>query len=370
MKQLFSNIQKRASRLLLLTVLAGAIASCDSILDFEEGDCSIKYRVKFRYDYNMYGDGKGLDAFSQEVKSITLDFFDDEGNFVDQRTQEGAPLADGTYAMDVNLDPTKYHLVTWAGLDNESFAIPLMVPNSSKLEDLVVLTQRDAVTRNDEGKYIVDKDLSPLWHGEAIDGESKLATTKAAGSKREKITTIGLVKNTNNIRIVIAQVNQNPNTRIPASRAISDDKFTYAIYDTNGKMNYDNTLIDDNLLTYKPFITETSEIKTRAMSADQNTEEEYPAAVAEFSTARLLETQKPILNIVNKETGNSLLPNESLIGYISLLKQQNQIQMPLQEYLDRENNFGMIFFVDENLTLIKTVIQINDWIVNINDFEL
>ena len=46
MKRILTTIQKEANKILLLTVLAGAMASCDSILDFEEGDCSIEYRVK------------------------------------------------------------------------------------------------------------------------------------------------------------------------------------------------------------------------------------------------------------------------------------------------------------------------------------
>lgn len=53
MKRILTTIQKEANKILLLTVLAGAMASCDSILDFEEGDCSIEYRVKFVYDKNM-----------------------------------------------------------------------------------------------------------------------------------------------------------------------------------------------------------------------------------------------------------------------------------------------------------------------------
>ena len=44
--------------------------------------------------------------------------------------------------------------------------------------------------------------------------------------------------------------------------------------------------------------------------------------------------------------------------------------MDLQEYLDREDRYSMIFFVDENLTLIRSVIQINGWIIQLNDFEL
>lgn len=89
MKRIFTHIQKSAKSILLLTVLAGAMASCDSILDFEEGDCSIEYRVKFRYDYNM----EKVDAFAQEVKTVTLYAFDKDGNFVYQKTEQGERLA-------------------------------------------------------------------------------------------------------------------------------------------------------------------------------------------------------------------------------------------------------------------------------------
>ena len=357
MKRIFTTIQKEAKKILLLTVLAGAMASCDSILDFEEGDCSIEYRIKFKYDYNI----DKVDAFAQEVERVAVYAFDDNGNFVYQKTEEGERLADGSYSMSVDMEPGDYHLVTWAGLDNGSFAIPLMTADS-KIEDLTVLLRnREVQTRADgeEGKYVVKEKLSDLWHGEV----TRQSFTR---SGRQSIVTVPLVKNTNTIRVVIAQVNTNPDK--PVTRAIDKDRFSYALYDNNGKMNYDNTLMEDNLLTYTPYITENSEIKTRALTGN-DTEAEYPAAVAEISVARLLETQKPQLKIVDQETGKDLLGNGSLIGYLSLLKPE-QLKMPLQEYLDREDNYGMIFFVDENLTLIKSVIQINDWIVQINDFEL
>ena len=73
---------------------------------------------------------------------------------------------------------------------------------------------------------------------------------------------------------------------------------------------------------------------------------------------------------MDTETGEELLPSNKLIGYLALLKEQGFIDMPLSEYLDREDSFGMIFFVDGNLRMIKTVIQINDWIVQINNFDL
>ena len=68
MKRILTTIQKRVNKILLLAVLAGAMASCDSVLDYNEGDCSIKYLVKFKYDYNM----EKVDAFAQEVRTVTL----------------------------------------------------------------------------------------------------------------------------------------------------------------------------------------------------------------------------------------------------------------------------------------------------------
>ena len=40
------------------------------------------------------------------------------------------------------------------------------------------------------------------------------------------------------------------------------------------------------------------------------------------------------------------------------------------EQVDREDRYSMIFFVDENMALIKSVIQINGWVIQLNDFEL
>lgn len=356
MKRIFTHIQKSAKGILLLTVLAGAMASCDSILDFEEGDCSIEYRVKFKYDYNM----EKVDAFAQEVKTVTLYAFDKDGNFVYQKTEQGERLATGEYTMQVDIEPGDYELITWAGLDDQSFAVPLLTEGVSKREDLTVLTRRNIDSRatGEEGAYIVKRNLPSLFHGRV----EKQAFTR---SIQKMVTTIDLVKNTNNIRVVIAQVNRTPGQ--PVTRAINKERFSYAIYDDNGHMNYDNSLLEDNMLTYLPFVTEDSSIKTRAFG-DENAE--YPAAIAEISVARLLETQTPQLEIIDQETGKQLLPSNSLIGFLGLLKEQDFIDMPLQEYLDRENRFGIVFFVDENLTMINTVIQINDWIVQINDIEL
>ena len=80
--------------------------------------------------------------------------------------------------------------------------------------------------------------------------------------------------------------------------------------------------------------------------------------------------KKPELNITNTETGEQLIKNLDMIKYLNMLKQEHYKDMELQEYLDREDRYSMIFFVDENMALIKSVIQINGWVIQLNDFEL
>ena len=77
MKRTLTTIQKKASKVLLLAILAGAITSCDSVLNYNE-DCDIEYCVKFKYDYNM----EEVDVFAEQVRTVSLYAFDENNNLV------------------------------------------------------------------------------------------------------------------------------------------------------------------------------------------------------------------------------------------------------------------------------------------------
>ena len=67
MKRILTAILEKANKSLLLILLAGTISSCDSVLDYDDGDCSTEYCVKFKYDYNM----EEVDVFAQQAVSYT-----------------------------------------------------------------------------------------------------------------------------------------------------------------------------------------------------------------------------------------------------------------------------------------------------------
>ena len=99
MKTVKTFARQLSFSLMMAMTLGSAIVSCGSILDEEDVDCSVEYRVKFKYDYNM----KYADAFSREVGTVTLYAFDDNGKLVYQKTEEGDVLGEDGYTMKVDL---------------------------------------------------------------------------------------------------------------------------------------------------------------------------------------------------------------------------------------------------------------------------
>lgn len=346
MKRISTILKKEASKLLLLTVLAGAMASCDSVLDHEEGDCTVEYRVRFKYDYNM----KYANAFANEVKTVTLYAFDNNGQFVYQKTEEGNILKADDYSMKVDVEPGDYHLIAWAGLDDQSFAVPLLTPGVSDIDELTVKANRISQTRaNGENENFVTKQLSSLWHGESVRSFTR--------SGKQDIITIDLVKNTNTLRIVLNQME---------GTEINIDKFDFSVYDDNGLMNYDNRLLKDDLLTYKPY-SKNSGTTTRATENGEDTP--ISVAVAQISVARLIAEKKPMLRITNKVTEEVVI-QLPLIEYLKLLRMDQYTSMSDQEYLDRQDEYSLTFFLDKDMSWLKTTIIINGWTIRLNDSDL
>ena len=327
---------------------AFATTSCDSILGEEDADCSLEYRVKFKYDYNM----KYADAFSHEVKSVTLFAFDDNGKFIYQRTEQGDMLAADGYSMPVEVEPGDYHLVSWAGLEGEeSFSIPVLSQGTSTIDDLTCKMHR-INGRAADGSAIINEDLKPLWHGEVT---RHSFTSRAA---EQQVITIPLVKNTNNIRIVLQHL---------SSEAVNSDKFEFNITDENGLMNYDNHLLEDETLTYYAWHKSDGVADMDPKSGSRATTA-VGVALAELTVGRLVVENRPVLTVTNKETGKEVI-RIPLIDYLVLVKGNYNKEMSDQEYLDRQDEYNMTFFLDENDNWASSTIYINSWRVVMQDVD-
>lgn len=157
-----SYIGKMKMRTLILVTVGLSMTSCNAILDEEDVDCSVEFRVKFKYDMNM----KFADAFANEVKSVVLYAFDKDGKFVYQRAEEGDILSEDGYDMPVEVQPGDYDLVAWAkGKGDETFSIPILAQGESTIEELNCKMDR-IYSRAADGSAEVRSDLRPLFHGQ------------------------------------------------------------------------------------------------------------------------------------------------------------------------------------------------------------
>ena len=326
----------------MLLLASSTFASCN-ILDEEEADCAVY--VSFKYDYNM----KFADAFAHSVKSVTLYAFGQDGKLAFQKTEEGSILAQEDYAMRLDQisrsEVDEYDFITWAGLaDNESFTVPLLQTGVSTKEDLYCRLERKHGSRAEEGTAIVDQDLEALFHGQ-VNGSS-LSRAAATNGNVE----ISLTKNTNNIRIVLQHVSGEP---------VNVDNFEFTITDENGLMNYDNSLLTDEVLTYYAW-DKYGGYAGLGETEKQEGVTEINVAIAELTVARLMADERPILRITNKLNGENVL-TIPLVDYVLLVKGNYNREMSDQEYLDRQDEYNMTFFLDNGNRWMNAYIHINSW---------
>ena len=323
---------------LMLATLFFALStsSCMEGFIYEgEGDCNTYYNIKFKYDYNM----KFADAFASEVNSMSLYVFDQSNTLVESVVVDDVEkLQAADFYIPLELNSGKYELVAWAGLMNEeSFDLLANVEKGkTKREELQV-----ALKATDDKR--VKEDLQPLYHGAMT-----LDYTSEPGTYTE---TLSLVKNTNVVRVVLQQM----------SADLDSDKLRYEITADNGLLDWNNEVVANGTLTYEPWSVASGVAEVANTRAD-----EVSVAVAEFTISRIIEGNSPILTVYNIEEDKPVL-SIPVADYALLVKGNYNREMSNQEYLDRQDEYNMTFFLDKDGNWLSTSIIINSWRVVFND---
>lgn len=327
--------------------------SCDSFVYEEEGDCTVLYRLKFRYDMNL----KFADAFANEVKSVRLFAFDPEGKLIWEGADEGPELAAGNYVMTLPLSPGKYRLVAWCGLGGEeSFSLPA-ASATCRMEDLHCRLGGSAGTKS--SPTVSDTDLQPLFHG-MIDVE-----LPADDDGGEYLYEMPLTKDTNVFRVVLQHL---------SGEDIDENDFDFTIEDDNAWLAYDNDLFRDEPVVYRPWIKYPGEAGVETFG---NGITNVKVAVAELTTSRLFvrdwtKYRKPMLTIrvARGEDEGKLVASVPIIDYALMVMGRHHDRMDRQEYLDRADEYNMTFFLDKDHNWVSAQIQVLSWSVVVNRTDL
>lgn len=324
--------------------------SCNNFIYDDEGDCSVHYRLKLRYDMNLVF----ADAIHR-VTSVKLYAFDAEDRLVWQTTEQGEALASCNHTLTLPLSPGKYRLVAWCGLGNgESFSLPAAAP-SCTAADLHCRMNCVAEAADDGQPAVSDQDLQPMFHG-MIEVE-----LPAAGDDKADYTyEMPLTKDTKVFRVVLQHL---------SGEDITPEDFRFSIEDVNGWLDYDNTLRGETPVQYQPWALYSAE----AGVGSRNTITTVKAVVAELTLNRLFAGDQaiyrcPMLTIRNCE--GDLVASLPVIDYALLVKGEHYRHMDDQEYLDRMDEFNMTLFLDEDKRWISTVIEVLSWRVVVNNTSL
>ncbi len=333
--RIISGFLRGACLSALATISLATLPSCEKI--YEDLDpCPQGLRIRFVYDYNM----EFANAFMSQVDCLSVYFFDEEGRWIASR-KDATPsqLSDENWRMTIDLAPGKYTILAYGGMNcpESSFSFT-GDPETSLLTNVGVHLNPGCLTSP------VGTQLHPLFYGR-IDTE----VDKDALDYCD--VTVDMMKDTNNLRVLLQQTTGEP---------IDNSDFEYIITDNNTLFNWENNLLPAPSVTYWPW--------TRGNAVPGDLPDGSPASVAwaELSFPRLVTGFSPRLVITHLETGRKTI-DIPLNNYLLLLKSMQYQSMTSQEFLDRESRWSMLFFLDANLRWISTTIVINDWVVRIND---
>ncbi len=352
-------ITGRALRVLMTAMLMlplVAFVSCDSMIYDYEGDCSVTYRLKFRYDRNL----KWADAFANEVSSVHLYAFDQSGMLVWQREEQIDPAHAENYSMLLDLPAGDYKLRAWCGLRNdesehgESFSVPQVREGESRMEEIQCSLNRKRDKA--EGAYS-DERLYRLFHGTL---DVSLPVNDDGG---EYEYTMPLTKNTNHVRVILQHL---------SGEDVNKADFTFRIDDENGLMAHDNELMTDESINYRPW--DIQSVDAGIGKDDSRAISTVKGLVADFTVGRLIEThnEKMMLTINTRDGKN--VARIPVIDYALMGKEYYETEysypMDEREFLDRMDECVMTLFLDENHRWVSSVIQILSWRIVVSNVDI
>ena len=345
-----------------MTVISSLLAmltlsACDKSFIFDyEGNCSVVYKVDFKYDLNL----KWANAFTNEVGSVRLYAFDNDGILVKEFDRSGEELKKDDFSIIMDLNPGDYKLLAWCGVDNpgtkQNFDIPEGITGVTTLKEVTCQLKR---YEDEIHKAYSEDRLEFMFHGRL---DVNLPDASTTGG--EFLYTVPLTKDTNHVRVVLQHL---------SGEDLDVSKFSFRIEDANGFYAHDNSVLEDDLLTYRSY-SKSQGLATLVKDKATRVVVQSQTAIADMSVARLMadRSQNMILTVTNDKGED--IAKIPVIDYALLTKDYYEEayghKMTDQEFLDREDEYIMTLFLDEDYRWYSAEIYINSWRVVFKNYDV
>lgn len=324
---------------IISAAVAMAAGSCGLITE-DLDPCTVDYKVKFTYDRNMLF----TDAFATQVESVSLFVFNKEGDIIWKGSDNGEALTQPGYVMTLPLEPGDYDMIAWCGLnEGEEFALAAAEPKTK--DDLQCALRKLSDERGDYSAA----NLNRLYHGTVND----IHLTRFDGSGEQSVT-IPLTKNTNILHVLLHNLD---------GSLMDENEFAVTVEASNGLMHHDNSVIGNERFEYRHWRRRSAMVGSPEKNeTGRATITTYSTHISDLTVARLMADRNPRLIVTRNADGEKVV-DIPLVDYLLMVKDDDSRRpMTDQEYLDRQDEFTINFFLTgDNSWDRTTAIYINSW---------
>lgn len=316
------NSYKKIKEVALLCIVGASILLSSCIKeDFD--DCN--YQLRLLYDYNM----DYVDLFSKQASRVNLFVFDEEGVFIKEIEKPVSNQLSAFY-MDVDVPFNRsYNFLAWSGLYDEYYTL------NQKMKAGVTHIDDVELSLTELNNEILSKELPPLWFGRIQDKVGSLGSG-----------VMPLTKNTNKIRIAMRIL-----PTVETDLKLVKEKFNFYIQSSNTSYNSTNQVLSEKPFKYAPYYAENDE----------------KGFIVELNTLRLMANRENLLVITDPETDEVRFTMD-LNEYLDDLRFLSNNKLSLQEFMDREDEYAMIFFFGGKDDMFSSLsVEINGWLVRKQD---
>ena len=333
-------------KIILAILLTATVWSCDDLQDNYD-DCGVW--LEFVFDHNM----EFTDSFGQQVDSVDVLIFDEQGSFVLSRSATTDEL-EGRKRMYLGGDLPfgNYTVVTVGGLTDDHFRFTEksdddFTRGETTLEDIKLAVRSD-------GENAVSRELPGLWYGKPVDIRYRADLS---------IWQMPLVRQTNTFYVTLQHTVTKTHSG-SKTRAEEDPLYTAEIVAPEaGAYDHENNPLIHETMIYRPHSVTS---KTEMFE-----EKAVHSTVGRINTMRLLADEPAGYQLIirNTETGAEVANYDLLellgdTGMPSRVKPDGTF-LPFQEFLDRETNWNILIIHKGPATegFVAVQILVNNWIV-------
>lgn len=326
------------------------LISCNSFLFEELPPCVVINRLQIRFTKNILN----TDAFGSQVSKVNLAIYDSEKKLVALKKIERELTETNDFYIDLEMAAGRYTMIAWCegeSVTEQPLSFQFTGENAgSSIEDSGAIIPLE---KNSSDQLISDRDLKPLYYGYLKDVEIK------DDPGINMMPVMYLTKDTNHIIIQIQNINGNE---------IDPSLLNFEIEGANSVLNWENLSTGTPLFSYLPWsriptyaVTQDTDDKEPVGNASKGNEGNVISGVqAEFTLSRIMADKEQYLTIRRTDTGENIF-RIPMVEYLLMVRGKYEQASDAQDYLDRFDNFTMVFFIDDHYSWMNAKIFINGW---------